>query len=75
MRRITLSIEDARFAEPTLEVATVRDRQAARRIAQDRLQASPHHLAVKVREDDELVVWLRRLHDRDVAGDQPVHVA
>jgi hypothetical protein len=62
MRTISLSIEDARYASPTLEIARVRDHKAARKIAHDRLQASPYHLAVKVREDDELLFWLRRLH-------------
>ena len=62
MRTISLSIEDARYDAPTLEITTVRDRKAARKVAHDRLQASPYHLAVKVREDDELLFWLRRLH-------------
>ena len=62
MRTIRLSIEDARFVAPILELATVRDRKAAHQIAQDRLEASPYHVAVKVREGDELVCWLRRMH-------------
>ena len=61
MRKIRLSIEDARLVAPIIELATVRDRDAARQIAQDRLDASPHHVAVKVREGDELVFWLRRM--------------
>ncbi|QUD86924.1 hypothetical protein [Phenylobacterium montanum] len=62
MPQICLAIEDTRFDAPTVELATVRDRTAARKVAQERLQASPYHLAVKVREGDELVCWLRRLH-------------
>ena len=62
MRTICLSIEDTRYTEPTLEFATVRDRNAAREVAHDRLQASPFHVAVKVREDEELLFWLSRLH-------------
>lgn len=62
MPTICLTIEDTRFASPTRELATVRDHKAARKIAQDRLQASPYHLAVKVREGEELLFWLRRLH-------------
>jgi hypothetical protein len=58
-------IEDTRFSAPTLELATVRDRKAASQIAQDRLQASPFHMAVKVREGDELLFWFRRLHASD----------
>lgn len=62
MRTICLSIEDTRYDAPTLEFATVRDSTAARKVAQDRLQASPYHMAVKVRDDNELLFWLRRLH-------------
>lgn len=62
MPTICLTIEDTRFAAPTQELTTVRDRKAARRIAQERLEASPYHLAVKVREGDELLFWFRRLH-------------
>lgn len=69
MRTIRLAIEDARYAEPTLEIATVRDHKAARKVAHDRLQASPYHVAVKVREDDELLFWLRRLHAEAQAGE------
>jgi hypothetical protein len=68
MRTISLLIEDARYAAPTLEIATVRDRNAARQVARDRLQASPYHLGVKVREDEELLFWFRRLH-----GQTPDH--
>ena len=62
MPTISLIIEDARFPAPTLEHANVSDRTAAREIAQDRLQASPYHMAVKVREGDELLFWFRRMH-------------
>lgn len=62
MPTICLTIDDTRFDAPTVELTTVRDRKAARKVAQDRLQASPYHLAVKVREGDELLFWLRRLH-------------
>jgi hypothetical protein len=68
MRTIRLSIEDARQVGPILELAKVRDREAARQIAQDRLQASPFHVAVKVREGDELLFWLRRMHDTEVVS-------
>ena len=70
MRTICLSIEDVRHATPTLEFATVRDRQAAREVARDRLQASPYHLAVKVREDDELLFWLHRPYVSAQAGQE-----
>ncbi len=62
MRTFCLSIEDARYSAPTLEFATVQHPDEARQVAHDRLEASPYHVAVKVREDDELVFWLRRLH-------------
>ncbi len=62
MRTFCLSIEDARYSAPTLEFATVQDPDEARQMAHERLESSPYHLAVKVREDDELVFWLRRLH-------------
>ena len=65
MRTICLSIEDARYDAPTLEITKVRDRDAARDVAHERLTASPYHTAVKVREDDELLFWLRRLHPAD----------
>jgi hypothetical protein len=61
MRTIRLSIEDARHVAPIIELAEVRDRNAARQIAQERLHASPFHVAVKVREGDELVFWLSRI--------------
>jgi hypothetical protein len=72
MRTICLSIEDARYPAPTLEVATVRDHEAARAVAQERLEASPYHLAVKVRQDNELLFWFRRLQPI-VCESQPIH--
>jgi hypothetical protein len=61
MRTFNLVIHDARYSLPTLELATARDRNGARRLARERLEASPHHLGVQVRDDEELLFWFRRL--------------
>ncbi|MBV9996537.1 MAG: hypothetical protein JO127_15135 [Caulobacteraceae bacterium] len=62
MRTFNLVIQDARSSMPTYESATARDPNAARRIAQERLEASPFHVGVQVRDDDEaLLFWFRRI--------------
>ncbi|MBV9510504.1 MAG: hypothetical protein JO303_09525 [Caulobacteraceae bacterium] len=61
MRTFNLVIQDARYLAPTHETATARDSSAARTLARRRLEASPHHLGVQVRDDDQLLFWLRRL--------------
>ncbi len=60
MRMFNLFIEDARYTVPTLDIVTVRDAQCALELAVKRLNDSPHHVAVEVREGDELLARLGR---------------
>jgi hypothetical protein len=61
MRTFNLIIKDERFSLPTHEQATARDQNGARRIARQRLEASPHHVAIQVRDDERLLFWFSRL--------------
>lgn len=61
MRTFNLVIQDARYPAPTIEVATARDPQGVQQIARQRLEASPHHVGVQVRDDDQLLYWFRRV--------------
>jgi hypothetical protein len=52
MRTFHFFIEDERYTVPTLAIVTVRDERRALELARQRLEESPHHLAVEVCEDD-----------------------
>ncbi len=61
MRTFNLVIQDVRCAAPMLEQATARDSDGARQIARRRLEESPFHVSVEVRDEAELLCWFRRM--------------
>ncbi len=62
MRTFSLFIEDTRYSVPTLVLATVKDESRIRELARARLEESPFHVAVEVREGD---LYLFSLPQRD----------
>jgi hypothetical protein len=60
MRDYTFHIEDDRYAIPTLEFVTADSESRARALATQRLQISPHHLAVEVHNSDKLLFRIER---------------
>ncbi len=55
MQDYTFQVHDDRYAVPTLEFVTAKDDMRARELAEKRLRASTHHLAVEVFEDDAML--------------------
>ncbi len=56
----TALISDDRHAVPTLVLYVGLDAEAARELVLTDLRANPHHLAIEVRAEDELVFAVRR---------------
>ena len=67
MRTFTFFLTDQRYSVPTVAFITARDVEWAAELARKQLGESPHHLAVELRENDELIgridhngeAWLR----------------
>lgn len=51
MQTFSLFVHDERYSVPTLQFIVVQDEAGARELARRELLASPHHLAVEVRDD------------------------
>jgi ribosome-binding protein aMBF1 (putative translation factor) len=64
MRTFTFFLTDRRYTVPTVAFITAVDVGRAVEIARQQLDASPHHLAIELRENDELVGRI----DRDGEG-------
>jgi hypothetical protein len=60
MQDYTFHVHDDRYQVPTLEFVSARDDIRARELAEKRLRASEHHLAVEVFEDDALLFRVER---------------
>jgi hypothetical protein len=60
MRTFHLFISDERETTPRLAVVTVKSAERALELARNRLEASPHHVAVEVHEGDEMIARLDR---------------
>ena len=55
MRTFTFFLTDQRYSVPTVAFVTARDVERAGELARERLDESPHHLAIELFENDELV--------------------
>lgn len=55
VRDFTFAIYDERYTAPTLLLVSVTDEKRACEMAKERLERSPFHLAVEVREGDRLI--------------------
>jgi hypothetical protein len=60
LRTYSLYIQDARYSVATLDFADAADEAAVRRIARQRLEASPDHLSIEVWADEVQVFRLTR---------------
>jgi ribosome-binding protein aMBF1 (putative translation factor) len=60
MRTFTFFLTDRRYEVPTVAFVTAQDVERAAELARERLGESPHHLAVELRENDELIARIDR---------------
>ena len=60
MPTVSFFVDDDRYAVPTLDFVNVEDGRRALEAAKRRLEESPHHLGVEIRDDDKVLAHLMR---------------